>query len=156
MPATESIEFRLRRRLTGVEDPDGCWVWTGYVNPKGYGQIGLSGRKLGLTHRVAYSLHYGVDPGSLLVCHRCDNPPCCNPAHLFLGTAGDNTRDMIAKGRVRAPRGERSGMAKLTDAQVEEIRARAARGETQASIAVDFGIHPAHASRVIRRKRRAG
>lgn len=81
--------------------PDECWEWQGRRNDDGYGQI-----RLGNTyraHRIAYKLAYGSIPDSLWVLHRCDNPPCCNPAHLFLGTVLDNNRDAAAKGRRAAP-----------------------------------------------------
>lgn len=136
---------RLKRHVPNWGELDACWEWTGNRNPKGYGSIGV-GTKHVMVHRVAYALHYRRDPGPLRVLHRCDNPPCCNPAHLFLGTPADNTADMMSKGRCRAP--------KLTNVQVEEIRRRAAEGEGPASIAPDFGIHPAHCSRVIRGLRR--
>ena len=77
-----------------------CWTWTRATNKAGYGKIG-SGEGAGTlaTHRVSWELTNGPVPDGLFVLHRCDNPPCCNPAHLFLGTSRDNTLDMIAKGR---------------------------------------------------------
>lgn len=84
--------------------PDGCWVWTGARSAKGYGQVGvIDGAKINRqTHRVAYELAKGrIGPG-LMVCHKCDNRACCNPDHLFLGSAQDNVHDKMAKMRERA------------------------------------------------------
>jgi hypothetical protein len=91
----------LPERLWGNVDkePDGCWVWKGTRNPKGYGRISVSGRQDG-THRVAYRLAHGEIPDGLVVRHRCDNPPCINPAHLEVGTPADNSRDMVERGRM--------------------------------------------------------
>lgn len=76
----------------------GCWEYSGFRNPAGYGFI--YGWTSKLAHRVAYEVLTGQRiPNGLMVCHRCDNPPCCNPKHLFLGTARDNNRDRILKGR---------------------------------------------------------
>ena len=75
-----------------------CWVWTRATDPKGYGRFGI-GRRVFFAHRVALALTGEVPPDDLMACHHCDNPPCCNPAHLFLGTAADNLGDMAAKGR---------------------------------------------------------
>lgn len=75
-----------------------------------------------------------------MVCHHCDNPPCCNPAHLFLGTALDNVRDMLNKGRERPAYGRRHHAAKLTEEQVREIRARRARGEKLVDLAEEFHV----------------
>lgn len=74
-----------------------CWIWTGKKNKAGYGHFYY--KDLKLAHRVSYLLHYGDFDKSLFVCHKCDNPSCVNPGHLFLGTAKDNFEDMINKGR---------------------------------------------------------
>lgn len=79
---------------------DECWEWSGHRDQRGYGRGGTNKAGGYLAHRMAYMLHAGVAlPDSTLVCHRCDNPPCCNPAHLFTGTHKDNAVDMAAKGR---------------------------------------------------------
>ena len=106
--------------------PDECWSWLAYVGEKGYGQIKADGnRKMLRAHRVSWELNIGPIPDGLCVCHHCDNPPCVNPAHLFVGTYGDNNRDAYRKGRKVPPtpdnRGELNGQAKLTEAHVHKI-----------------------------------
>lgn len=89
----------IARFWSRVAKSDGCWLWTGArFGPNGYGAVRFQKRNSS-AHRVSWMIHFGPIPDGLFVCHKCDNPPCCNPAHLFLGTIGDNTRDMIAKGR---------------------------------------------------------
>src|SRR5688500_12424982 len=95
-------------KRVAVGASDECWPWQGAVTGTGHGRFWIAGRPHG-PHRVAYQLATGTDPGDLFVCHRCDNPPCCNPAHLFLGSARDNARDALKKGRLVFSLGERHG-----------------------------------------------
>jgi len=106
----------------------GCWIWSGSRIHHGYGRVKRD-RRLELAHRVAWELVNGPVPDGLCVLHHCDNPPCVNPAHLFVGTNSDNILDAVAKGRAahqshpeRVARGEGTAAAKLTAAQVIEIR----------------------------------
>lgn len=132
--------------------PNGCWEWTAALNEHGYGVMRPEGRRTGPTvkaHRVSVLLD-GRDPEGLCVLHRCDNPPCVNPAHLFLGTRADNAADRDAKGRGNS--GTVNGQARLTDAQVVEIRARVAAGELQRVVAASFGVGRPTVSRIVNRK----
>lgn len=79
--------------------PDACWPWIGYRNVHGYGTFWFEDRHV-IASRMAWELTHAPITNGLFVCHRCDNPPCCNPAHLFLGTMADNFHDAVAKGRV--------------------------------------------------------
>jgi hypothetical protein len=138
-----------------VEKSDGCWRWTGKLNNKGYGRYSFNGDPWG-AHRLAFAL--GKDtalPGVVFVCHRCDNRACVNPGHLFLGTVQDNNQDMIAKGRNRAPRGMANPRCKLTDQDIQEIRARAATTR-QADLCRMYGISDGHMSRIVSGKKRPG
>lgn len=144
----------LRERFARfTKDEGSCLVWTGCKNPKGYGRVNVGGGSTELAHRAAWRLAHGEVPDGLCVLHRCDNRACVRIEHLFIGTPADNSADMVAKGRAPNTRGERSGKAKLSGAQVAEMRRQHASGRPQRAIAADFGVHPAHASRIINGKR---
>lgn len=119
-----------------------CWLWQGAMSASGYGSF-KTGRKVADgAHRIAYALFHRTAPGALHVCHKCDNRKCVNPHHLFLGTRSDNMRDMVRKGRGNSgdKRGENNGRAKLTAAQVAEIKALIMSGETNVAISKRFGV----------------
>ena len=124
---------------------DDCWIWTGPVSNSGYGVV-MFQRKNYLVHRLSYELHFGPIPDDMWVLHRCDNPICVRPDHLFLGTPQDNTSDMIAKNRRISPtpnpkRGQEHPMAKLTGIQVDKIRSLYATGQyKQANLARRYGV----------------
>jgi hypothetical protein len=103
-----------------------CWIWQGGINHFGYGVYCTNSTLMG-AHRFSYILENGPIPKGMVICHKCDNPPCVNPDHLFLGTPSDNLRDMVQKGR--NAKGEKSGNAKLSVEQVKTIRDSFARGE---------------------------
>lgn len=137
LSATFAAKF-LAKVAVSSEEP--CWPFTGWLNRRGYGQFSVDGRQQ-FAHRIAWALAHGSNvPEGMRVLHRCDNPPCCNPSHLFLGTPLDNMRDMASKGR--EPSGSRQPKAKLTDLKVTEIRARWQRGETQVHLANAFSVTP--------------
>ena len=135
-------------KLAGVQ-AEGCWAWQGCKHPQGYGLIRNMPAYIAprLAHRVSWELHFGPIPEGVLVLHRCDNPACSNPEHLFLGSHQDNSDDMVAKGRqahaggrVKGdPRlqGENHPRAKLTNAQRAAILT--APGSAR-EIAKEFGV----------------
>ena len=119
----------------------------------GYGHIGGEIRRTLMAHRVSWELHYGP-PGAFLVCHRCDNPSCVNPEHLFLGTDADNARDRDSKGRLGRRDGEFNGRAKLSRKDADLIRlAYETLPVSQPDIAKAFAVHLDTVHAVIRGKR---
>lgn len=159
------LQDRLARRLIEADPPahctelGACQIWTGRVNRKGYGEINRGGRGLGsmLAHRASWEVHRGSIPDGLNVLHRCDNPPCCNPDHLFLGTLADNNADMLAKGRYgvlpeHLPRGERHALAKLTEDRVREARGLNAAGIPKKHLAKRYGVAESTMDAAIRGK----
>ena len=99
----------------------GCWEWTGCFTYSGYGRMMFNYQNY-RAHRLSYILHYGEILDEMVICHKCDNKKCVNPEHLFIGTVLDNVKDRVQKGRTA--RNEKSGLVKLTNKQVEQIRKR--------------------------------
>lgn len=141
--------------------PSACWPWRAGLFTNGYGQFAFISRENGRrvqrpvgAHRVAWALTHGRSiPCGLVVMHACDNKPCCNPAHLSLGTALDNTRDSIAKGRQRYVRGSRHGVAKLTEGEVGDMRRIFAEGgHLQREVAEAFNVSQSTVSLIVRNR----
>jgi len=131
-----------------------CIEWAGARTSSGYGCRRQQG-KLVYLHRLAWEDAHGPIPAGMFVCHRCDNPPCYNVEHLFLGTAADNNRDMYAKGRGRHGRGvlgSQHPLAKLTDEAVRDIRRRRAAGTPLRVLSAEYGVSIAGVSRVEHRQ----
>ena len=121
------------RFFAKVNKTETCWLWTASKHPKGYGHFG--GPQL-RAHRMSWVIHHGSIPEGLQVLHKCDNPSCVNPKHLFLGTNLDNMRDCAKKGR-RINRGTKNPRAKITEDDVRSIRADERR---QVDIAKQYGL----------------
>lgn len=103
-----------------IDEKSGCWNWTAHRDKDGYGFLPGDNSNI-RAHRYSYAYHYGEDISGILVCHKCDNPGCVNPDHLFIGNAKDNVTDMISKGRDMMI-GSRNNKAKLNEYDVAEIR----------------------------------
>lgn len=129
-----------------------CWEWSGYRDVDGYGTIWKSGTNA-KAHRVSFEINVGPIANGLFVCHRCDNPPCVNPDHLFLGSALENKRDCLHKGRLNPALGESHGQSRLTIEQVLDIRSRAAYRGLTVNLAKEFGVHHMTISLIRNRKK---
>jgi hypothetical protein len=133
MPVIDRLLSKIK-----VDKVAECWEWQAQRSRDGYGKLQLRGKKH-LAHRLSFEVHCGPIPDGINVCHRCDNPCCINPSHLFLGTQADNIADKFAKGRGVTPRlfGADHSQAKLTEADVLAIRASSA---SQSQMAKAFGV----------------
>lgn len=139
-----------------VEKTETCWLWTGDKDSKGYGRVrrrALAARTVS-AHRYSWLISSGEIPVGMCVLHRCDNPRCVRPSHLFLGTHQDNVTDMWKKGRGNPgrPCGEIQGSSKLTAEKVRKIRELAESGMTQKKIAQLFSIDRSNVSLIVLRK----
>jgi hypothetical protein len=180
-PPRRSVLPLLERFWAKVAKTETCWLWTGVSTPRRYGLLWQTKQPI-LVHRFSYELHYGPIPDGLWVLHTCDTPACVRPEHLFLGTNSDNMLDAAAKGRMgaqrdplgfsqrlqaslrlhpqRRARGERNHTAKLTEAQVREIRHIYAHrgvkyvhsGATYAGLARAFGVSPQTVEAIVKRQ----
>lgn len=158
MPATRPIAERFWEKVR-IAGPDECWIWIGTRHGKGYGQIkcelGSGPPSTMKAHRVSWELAHGPIPGDLWVLHHCDNPPCVNPAHLFLGTNQDNSDDRDAKGRRVGPTGKNVHTAKLTEEMVRSIRAEYVPGwggMNMYRLSEKYGVTRPTIGNIIRRK----
>lgn len=173
------MKMSLEKLLEKVNKTESCWVWTGQTVGRGYGKVGFRG-KTARAHRVIWELLYGPIPENLFVCHKCDNPPCVNPEHLFLGNSKDNVQDMVKKGRnakgksngrvlhpekypigdnhysrtepERLARGEKHGMSKLTQEKVKKIREEFSQNVSMKTLANQFGVTKQTVWRIVREK----
>lgn len=128
------------------QDPDKCWEWTGARNARGYGIFHPTHDQTVGAHRFALAVHLGRDLRAWAL-HKCDNPPCVNPRHLFEGSSAENVADAVAKDRHK--RGER-GASVLTDAAVLDIRELAAGGAMLREIANMYGVAPSMVTMIVR------
>lgn len=140
---TLSPDFCLGKVAVGAADE--CWPYIGRDFVKSgngactYGRIKVNGKRV-RAHRLAWEQSFGPVPSGMYVCHHCDNPLCCNPAHLFIGDAVANNHDKMAKGRARSALGEKQGNSKLSDAAAIEVARRARAGEPHKVLAAEYGI----------------
>lgn len=174
---TPEVIERFWSRVDRSAGPDACWPWVGGTfHSFGYGVMKFNGKNHG-AHRIAYELSNGPIPNGLCVCHACDNPPCCNPVHLWVGTNVENTADRNSKGRnargekvrsgtyyfgsdhwsnikpERVARGERQGLSRLTEDSVREIRRRYAQESvTLAELGQEFGVSSVSIHNIVRRR----
>lgn len=141
----KSLEEKFWEKV-GICGEDECWEWRASKNNKGYGNfyvsIGNSKDDHWLAHRMSYKLSYEGFDKSLCVLHKCDNPPCVNPKHLWQGTNYDNVQDKLNKGRMRDMKGENNSGNKLTESKVKEIRELYATGNyTYEDLGKMFDVH---------------
>jgi hypothetical protein len=147
----------VERFWAKVDKTGECWEWGRSLNDRGYGQFGWNG-KIIKAHRLSYALNHPLtidllEHPDICVCHKCDNPKCVNPSHLFLGSIGDNNKDRETKGRNADRKGEKHHLVKLTENEVREIRTRYAEGGiTQEDLGIKYGVSIGAISYIIIRK----
>lgn len=133
---------------------DDCWPWGGKTTTAGYGQISRGRNADGLVyaHRLSYEMAKGPIPDGLVIRHRCDNRVCVNPRHLDVGTYADNSRDCVERGRTAKHQGEAHPQAKVTEADVLEIRRLVSSGVSQGAVAARFGMSQQGVSNIVTRR----
>lgn len=156
MTIFDYMKSRLNERRTIVKRTmdTPCWEWGGKRTPNGYGWAWLMGSMISV-HRLSYELYVGPIPDGLYCCHRCDNPCCFNPLHLFSGTPSDNSVDSFMKGRHPMLRGELHPQCKLSSFQVNTIRLKyKEKKATQKELAGEFGVSQGWISHLLNNQRR--
>lgn len=139
MRSHEQIVSDFWSKIAITANDDLCWEWQAGKKKKGYGFVGIGGEIRVSAHRYAWIYPDYVIPEGMQVCHSCDNPSCCNPKHLFLGTNQDNVDDKVNKGRV--PIGEKSGAHKMTNEKVASARAKYATGNVSLrQLVEEYGV----------------
>jgi len=137
------INSDKKRFFNKVRKTKKCWIWNGAKTSKGYGRFKIKG-KLKLSHRISYLIRYGMFDENMFICHKCDNPRCVKPSHLFLGTRSDNMIDCYEKGRLYIGKGNflkgHKDSAILTDRKVIKIKKMIQSGEKLISISKKFKI----------------
>lgn len=124
-----------------VRGEDDCWIWMASRDSCNYGMFYPKEYPNGIkASRYSWKIHNGEIPKGIYVCHTCDNPPCVNPKHLFLGTQKDNMQDMVQKGRIYDRHGERNSKAKLTEYDVRRVKQLRDNGKTYKGIAEELGV----------------
>lgn len=139
---------RFNNFIEKPDDPDACWIWKGSKIGMGYGRFNVNGKPIN-AHRYSYKIHIGEIPPKILVLHTCDNPSCCNPKHLFLGTHADNAIDMVKKKRQAYH--AKNGRALLTEQQVLEIR-KLSPIISRKNLAIEYNVSLSTIDQIIVRK----
>jgi hypothetical protein len=140
------------KEFIGETNERGCIVWSGYKSHDGYGRFYMGNNITVAAHRFSYEINCGPIPDNLQVLHKCDNPPCVNPEHLFLGTPNDNAKDRAKKGRQQRHHGESNPNSKVSVEDVKEIRKMHKQGYTSKQIAELFPIASSSIRRIYSRK----
>jgi hypothetical protein len=146
----EPLAVKLMRYVQ-VGNENECWPFVGTTDAKGYGMVQYDGSMRG-AHRASYIVHKGQIPEGMLIMHSCDNPPCCNPKHLSLGTKKSNYDDMINKGRSKKLSGENHPHSKWTVAQILEMRSLKDKGYSTRQICEIYKMSFANANKIFNRK----
>lgn len=169
MPLVQDIEIRFWSKVKIVSGDDSCWKWKAFLHPhprrkniKMYGMFWIGSKKDGTgrmaqSHRVAWELTNGSIPSKMKVLHKCDNPACVRPSHLFLGSQMENYQDMKKKGRERRAKGSDHYYAKLSESDVKKIRKQYIKGSgrnrrgNSAILAKKFGVSQSTITDVVNR-----
>lgn len=150
----KSFRQRLMSKVS-INPTLGCWDWIGARGRDGYGILRVQKNKTQRAHRISFEVHIGPIPDGMCICHKCDNPLCINPEHLFLGTNAENTHDRTAKGRSARQYGASNGSVKIADDAVAAIRAAEKRWGVNTRLAAQYGVSKTLVSLIRAGKRRS-